>query len=113
SQLHKHIPSTAETYAANCSAIQSQNIFQAINRLVLQGITVCINLKFAVAFNIYKFSSAEKAMVRYVFVFSFLNKFRSAALTGQNYISRIPSEFVIPKIIIAFRRNQTSAKRFK
>src|SRR5690606_34469399 len=113
SQLHKHIPSTTETNTANGSTVQRQNIFQTINRLILKGISVGINLKFSVAFNIYKFRSAEQTMIRDVLVFSFLNKFCGATLSGQYHVSGIPRKFIIPKIVVAFGSNQAAAKRFK
>src|SRR5690606_40194298 len=52
-------------------------------------------------------------MVGNVFIIAFLNEFGGTALPGNDHISWVPSEFIIPQIIIAFWSYQSAGKRFK
>src|SRR5690606_41779441 len=77
SQLNKHVPRATESYPSYGSAIEGKNIFQAINTSVIQGVSVSISFKSTIPLDFHELGSSEQSMVRNVFIFTFLNKFRS------------------------------------
>ena len=86
------------------------NVVEPVALPVKQGIPVGIRFVTSYPWNIHQTELLEQAVVGNIAQFSILEVLRRT-LSGKYHVAGIPAEFVVPGVVVAFRRHHAACVR--